>query len=269
MTFNEKKEAVKSKRACFNCMKVGHGSKACKGVVKCTGCGKRHYRIMCPDHTKNSNHCTFKNSPEALVTSVSSNQANDNLVLLKTLLVRIVTPTMDKVLRVLFDDGIQKTYIVSKIVQAAGCISIGSHLERNSLFGGVLTDVEKRITYHVPISTLQYKKKQVLQLHDKPKIAGNIPRTSKRPWMSELKKHKIWINDHDSASEEIDVLIGADLMPHLITDRCIHLNCGLVAQETIFGWSIMGPVNARASSDSAFAMTVTSLHVADMGENSI
>jgi len=267
LAFSEKTKLIKSKRACFTCMKIGHDSKNCKSFVKCSGCGKKHHHIMCPDNPKNQIKCTSITEETVTTTSVSSNQTSGGPVLLKTLLVRIMTPGMEKVLRVLFDDGSQSSYIVSKVAEQANCKAIGSHLERNLLFGGVLTEAEKRTTYQVPLTSLQGKKQQVLELQDKPRIACNIPRLPKGPWMSELKKNRIWINDHNFESDEIDILIGADLMPKLMTGQSIKLKCGLSAHQTIFGWTIMGPIkNARASS---IAMTVTSLHITDVGESSI
>ena len=56
MTLQERQETVKRKRACFNCLKLGHGSRFCRTSVKCSKCVRRHVDIMCYSDEKRTSH---------------------------------------------------------------------------------------------------------------------------------------------------------------------------------------------------------------------
>lgn len=49
MTLDEKKSVLQRKNACFNCLKIGHQSRVCRGNQKCVMCSRRHVVLMCPD----------------------------------------------------------------------------------------------------------------------------------------------------------------------------------------------------------------------------
>ena len=46
MTLQERQETVERKRACFNCLKLGHGSRFCRTSVKCSKCARQLVDIM-------------------------------------------------------------------------------------------------------------------------------------------------------------------------------------------------------------------------------
>lgn len=47
MTVTEKRKILSNKHCCFNCLKKGHESKACKSIVRCIVCGGKHVVLMC------------------------------------------------------------------------------------------------------------------------------------------------------------------------------------------------------------------------------
>ncbi|OXU19317.1 hypothetical protein TSAR_011097 [Trichomalopsis sarcophagae] len=46
MSSDERQEATKKHRACFRCLKIGHGSRLCHVNTKCSKCSRRHVDIM-------------------------------------------------------------------------------------------------------------------------------------------------------------------------------------------------------------------------------
>jgi hypothetical protein len=52
MTMEAKKEAIKTKNACFKCLKKGHLVKVCRERTVCTQCNGSHYQVMCPNDVR-------------------------------------------------------------------------------------------------------------------------------------------------------------------------------------------------------------------------
>ena len=54
---DKRREIVQSSRACFNCLKTGHGVKFCKNPKRCSkdGCGKKHHSLLHKDPESSQN----------------------------------------------------------------------------------------------------------------------------------------------------------------------------------------------------------------------
>ncbi|KAF6207540.1 hypothetical protein GE061_015987 [Apolygus lucorum] len=68
-------------------------------------------------------------------------------------------------------------------------------------------------------------------------ICQAIPGPPHGPWLCELKQRGIQLSDQGEGP--VDVLIGADVAGKIWTGRRIVLKCGLVAMETVLGWTLM------------------------------
>lgn len=253
MSLKEKRDILNEKKVCHKCLK-NHRSPKCRGWLKCTGCSKPHYHLMCPDSLKNKERQN-QVSPSANYNSILSTTGVKQ-VLLKTLLVKIKTRFGTKTIRVFFDDGSQQSYIKTSIAIALRCHENGKYFERNTLFGGILSNVEERTIYQVQIESLNGDVKRTLELPDKKKLTGDIIKIPKGPWMDELKSKNIEINDYDSSGEDVDILIGADLISFLVLDKSITLKCGLKAVKTIFGWTVMGPIPVQNNFVTSHALSI-------------
>lgn len=242
MSYTMKEEILNEKNACHKCLKV-HNSNHCRSWSKCTGCSQQHFHLMCPDSPKNI---------EIQKTVLSSSNCNSvtaevKQVLLKTFLVKIKSSYRTKTIRVLFDDGSQQSYIRTATAKTMRCPENGQYFERNTLFGGVLLNIEEQTVYQVQVESLSGDMKQSLELPDKKRLTGDIINIPKGPWMEELKSRNIEINDCESSGKDVDILFGADLIPLLILDKSVTLKCGLKAVKTIFGWTVMGPIPVQYS----------------------
>ena len=89
---------------------------------------------------------------------------------------------------------------------------------------------------------------------------------SKGPWMAELKKNKIYVNDMGDEIDEIEILIGSNYYASLLTGRKYKLSNGLVALETCLGWTLSGelinPTVLQESRDN-LALNVMSMFVGE------
>lgn len=248
MSLDERWKVIKDKKLCTKCLKSGHWALQCEVDIKCDLCQKNHYRIICS-----------KNNQSKVVKSNSgSNNATNTLVLLKTIMITVATKDGPTIVRAIFDDGSHRSYITKSLANRTKGREIGKFFERNILFGGILSDVEERTIFEVSVGPLNKKPNIRLELADKEVITGEIDKLPAGYWQRELKEKGIWINDMESDSQEPEILIGGDLIPALTTDRSVTLKCGLKAIETVFGWTIIGPIPQTNQTCLSLAMTVTS-----------
>lgn len=96
---------------------------------------------------------------------------------------------------------------------------------------------------------------------DQTMICNEILPVFRGTWLNELSGLGIEITDISQVGS-IELLIGADIAGTLYTGNKIALQCGLVALETILGWTIMGKV-AMSNTSKSLAMTTLSLLVND------
>ncbi|GLV44559.1 hypothetical protein CBL_12094 [Carabus blaptoides fortunei] len=90
----------------------------------------------------------------------------------------------------------------------------------------------------------------------------NIPAIYNGPWTGELIKMGIKLAD-TSDSKSVELLIGADVAGKLFTGNRQILKSGLVAFETLLGWTMVGKTPRRGEQTNTI-MTMTSLLTTDM-----
>jgi len=119
MSLEEKKSILQRKNACFNCLKVGHQSRMCRGGQKCAMCSRRHVVLMCPD-VNNQGGVTVTpanvdNNKEKVLSN--SNQIRGTDVILQTLHVKIRNDREECVVRLFFDLGSTRSYVSKDIIR--------------------------------------------------------------------------------------------------------------------------------------------------------
>lgn len=263
MTLDQKKKIIKEKNLCYKCVRPKHQAKNCKYVLKCELCGDVHVKIMCPlQKEKKTSHPQQERDSQENVVATSANYSCRRDVLLKTLLVRASGPKGSVLVRLIFDEGSQQSNIGSTTVSKIGSCMVGEELSRNVLFGGTVTNCKMVKKFKVKLESLNGKVHRELILKETPTICGDIPRIPKGPWMKELKDKKIWISDFENShvdNSAIEILIGSDNWGQLVTGKPVKLSCGLYAVNTVFGWTLSGPVPGSKAKEESLAMTCTSL----------
>jgi len=253
MTLNEKTFKIKSKRVCFTCLKGGHSYQKCKAFVKCIVCKKRHPTIMCPELHKKE---------EVIAAPTQSNLNCTNEVMLQTLKVDIVASNIRKTVRALLDPGAQRSYIKKKTTDELSLTAEGDVKLNHFLFGG-RSEIKDHKQYHILVEGQHQVGGRVLEVLDQKSICGSIPRMHKGRWMQELKEKSVWVADLGEDVPEIELLIGSDYYGSILTGKKVELQNGLVAIETVFGWTLSGKVR-----DESVAMSVTSVSMHVQSEES-
>ena len=263
MSLQDKRAKLKEKGSCFFCFRKYHGKNPCKSFLKCPLCLKKHFAIMCPESNANKPKEPEGSNHHGDVQTVAASLNCTNEVLLKTVKVKLVGEGIHHVARLIFDDGSQRTYIKESTAKLMKYKSLGSETMRKSLFGGTVTDVKSHQQYQIKVASMDGKIKRNLIALDEPKVCGRIPSVSKGPWLRELKKKNIWLTDYNTpnSNPEIEILVGSDYWGSLMTGKFFRLSCGLIAMESVFGWTISG-VSNNPKNEESHAMSITTAMLA-------
>lgn len=96
------------------------------------------------------------------------------------------------------------------------------------------------------------------------KICGRVPQIPNGAWLTELNHRGIYFSDVENQNTEIELLIGSDYYAEWVTGNKVHLNNGLIALETTYGWTLSGSLHLEKGDECGnVAMLVTSLFVSD------
>lgn len=241
LTLEEKIEKVEKSRACYRCLRMGHGSKKCKVFVKCLACHRDHQTIMCPQlygHESQEKIC----KEETTTVPVSVNFTKG--VLFETLSVRLIGQGgVAHKARVFLDRGSARSFIKGSTAKLLKYPSKGVEIFQKELLGGVLTGPKKHNLYDVQMESLNGRNLRKIRLTEQDPMICNLPLIPDGPWIHELREMKINLTDFNySSSSDIDILLGADVIPSIMTKKTVNLKCGIVASETVFGWVLLGPI---------------------------
>ncbi|UYV63047.1 hypothetical protein LAZ67_2002938 [Cordylochernes scorpioides] len=263
MPFKDKRAKIYEKRCCLKCLKPGHLAKACKRTVQCNICTKGHYVLLCPDLPCNQKENTHVSE---VVQSALANQQCTRDVTLMTLMVNIMGNNGYRRVRALLDPGSQKSYILESTALEVKLRPVGNANIAHSLFGGTQTETKCHKVYKVALFSNQSELDTLREFEflGQDIICGEIPRTPKGAWLSELKGSKIWLSDLGRDSPKIELLIGSDIYGSLLSGRVKQLENGLTAIETHLGWTICGPSPKKDEQSDCSSLVVISMHSRNM-----
>ncbi|KAI5708064.1 hypothetical protein M8J77_015657 [Diaphorina citri] len=253
MTVSEKTNLIREKRACFFCLKVGHLSFRCRNKPKCGKCKGSHLEVMCPGLTK---------TEDVGKTSSTMFQSCRNTVLLQTTVVKVVNESSGswQYARLMVDTGSQQSYVLNKTVANLDYKPIGKETIQHALFGGSVTNPVDHNVYKIVLNNVEETYRCAFNVLSQDTICSPIPIIPPGPWIAELEQANIQLSDTNYPTAEIEILVGADEAGKLYTGRRKILSCGLVAMETMLGWTLSGKVPGSKPSGS-MANVVTSLFV--------
>ncbi|XP_059225803.1 uncharacterized protein LOC131997935 [Stomoxys calcitrans] len=283
MKIDDRQSCIRRLNLCLNCFAKAHSVKDCKSPHNCYSCGKRHntllHRDVKPVHDTNpaSSHSQIQNSelqqiqstiPQSSVHHASLEQvsfppfsssasniqscfaAHSQNVLLGTALVEISHLGLKYFVRALIDSGSQGTFISERVfnilklpfqpieADIAGLNGVTSAKSRKMATFSISPRFDSDL--HVNVTALVV-----------PQLSGDLPTSSINPSVLVEFPNIRLADPKFLESSRIDLLIGADIFNNILLDNVRRNICGsLVAQETIFGWIITGPIrnNPKVSS---------------------
>ncbi|XP_025835370.1 uncharacterized protein LOC112906030 [Agrilus planipennis] len=273
MSLSEIKEVLKRKRACYNCLNVGHAGKFCRANVKCTKCSRHHVDLTCYDEEKRytENRANAQSSVDAVnVKKECSLTTSSNVptCFMQTLKVKLYTDTNELTMRAVIDSGSQNSYILKSVARQLNYEPIGKQNVVHLLFGDKKSSVTSHNKYLVRVGNLADSYWCYFEALDEDEICSEVPSVTKGSWLQELDRFNIKLTDVDSTENTVGLLIGEDVAGKLLTGQIRQLKNGMTAIETYLGWTLMGKVpviNERENlAVSAISMYVNSNIIEDL-----
>lgn len=252
-----KKEKLKQDRRCFRCTARGHRSNECRRRIKCSHCRGRHATSVCdPDWPRRT-----PTAPGAAVTTVANSVCLSRAmptapaaIYLQTFRAWAVSDDQSLYIRGLFDNGSQKTFIREDIAQRLKLPVLRELDISINTFASPSTKTAKHSLVRLNLRS-QFNSEDIpIEAVVIPVICRDLPSAS----AGDQKALDLMRNEHDVADaiifpgvpqiDGISLLIGSDQMWKILTGeiRRYHGNTGLVAMNSMLGWTLQGPSTVRS-----------------------
>ena len=279
VSLDERQEKMSTAGLCFRCLNKGHISKNCN--KKCARCHGRHNVLLCkfngtvsqtqfpsgtkfntptPTHPPASPSSPTASSPSEAqpeTSIVSASHVTSSKVSMR-LQVRtvLVAGRMGAVeANVLFDTGADRSYISRDLVKRIGPECVGSQYLAYSAFGtGKSSGHELRNVFAVDAKGI-HGSCETLILTEVPQICAPIfqPAVSEE-LICTLQSLGVTGVCNESSHMQVDILLGLDCYWKFMSPKLVTVSDGLVAQETVFGWIVSGPVRSSLQSHSVVSL---------------
>jgi hypothetical protein len=295
LTSQQRKEFVRSKRICFNCLSPSHMIDKCHSTNTCRVCNQRHHTLLHLTQTSKPAANSDKPTPNSAsdtninpantsqpqhaglgltVNTGISNETNvkQSVTLLGTIKLNIQDKFGNfKLFRALVDPGSQLSFITENCVRELGLPRQRYHLPITGLSQtpvnatkGVVNCLLKPNNHNQPniLATAV-----VLE-----KITSPLPTCSIPTEVRQAFKTLDLADDEFDIPGQIDFLLGADLYPHTFDGGRLHSPVGLpTPYHSVFGWVLIGPTHVNlvsVASDHDLGLGQTS-HLCTLDNNSL
>lgn len=154
--------------------------------------------------------------------------------------------------RILFDNGSQRTYVTKDLKDRLGLKTKSTETLNLNTFGDKI--YRKQKCEVVQLSLYKNNRETVnISALTFPKICSALPTKIDVDQCPNIKSLEL-ASDPSQDNKPIDVLIGSDFYWHFVTGNVIRGEAGLVAIESKFGWILSGTVKAGTTSNTVMAV---------------
>ncbi|XP_055846062.1 uncharacterized protein LOC129912000 [Episyrphus balteatus] len=266
-------EIVREKKMCNNCLGTSHQKATCSSKYSCRFCKKRHHTLLHlannPTPVKNQNlNLQSTSQPQAVQNSQISASSQPFIpqatyqnfmvtsrkrILLATALVSIVGLETVHIVRALIDPGSEVSFISAAVQKRLNLPYIDRNTNISGISGNLSISSKKLCSFSItsansPQVTISAKA-IVLKT-----LTNNLPSSSFSVVDPTIFEGLPLADPTFNKSSQVDLLIGADLYPSIIRNGIKHISNSLLAQNTMFGWILSGPI---PESFQSFNITVT------------
>ncbi|XP_060665633.1 uncharacterized protein LOC132797900 [Drosophila nasuta] len=265
MSVNDRMSYIKQKSLCLNCFARGHQLRECTSAHNCLTCKRRHHTLL---HRGDSAHNGASSTPSTLPNIQSTpNQSATNVqnyfainaqnILLGTAVVNVCHLGTTYTARALIDSGSEATFISERLFQRIKLPFQSVQAQVSGLNHAIAAQPQKLCNFSIGCPT-----KPRLHIETSafviPQLADKLPPfLVPKGFLKDLPAIEL-ADPNFYKSAQIDILIGADILPSVILSGSRPNICGsLLGQQTVFGWILTGPVSQNVSTTvSAFSTRV-------------
>lgn len=251
MPLSDRRHLLADKKVCFRCLRFNHTADKCRNTrIRCTDCKGRHYPIMCPKINASvekayNNSSDRLNRPESKTSKTSSHNACVDSPdakklfdsqLLMTGYAWVYVNNKRRLSRLLMDPGSQRSFVSDRLVKTLGVKPNGSQALVTYTIGGRVSKMQECGLFDLDLSSRFTPYERIpLSALGLPEITkGVLPKVSANHNLSPIADHLT-----GEGPNSIDILLGTDILPHIITDT-VRVFGDLVATLTKFGWFFYG-----------------------------
>ncbi|XP_075149047.1 uncharacterized protein LOC142222805 [Haematobia irritans] len=255
MPVPERREVIRTRGFCYNCLCTGHTREWCRSRGRCLVCQKGHHTLVHVDQqpTPASSHKRHQsNKPKASGNSTRRNDRqprhketivnrrqrshfNERLsqrrrthVFLPTALARAVTSKGPAKVRLLLSSGLTETLALPSLVDR-----LRLHTIKRNHQDYCTVNLE---SYHDPLIKIQ------MTCRIQSSFPTALPKCTNEPKLRNIYTHLTDLADpHYYQPKDIEILVGNDQLPKILRAGLIQTSSNMpIAQNTIFGWTISG-----------------------------
>ncbi|KAI5646226.1 hypothetical protein NE865_01688 [Phthorimaea operculella] len=237
LTLEQRREVIQKKKACSICLKRGHFFKNCRSFIKCLICKKKHSTVLCMSQkqeqklneekkTEFSTTTATTSSMLKSTTTAASSEKQNSTTLLQAVRVSIEHNGVKIPVRAVFDNGSQRTYIQEKIIKKLQLPACGQERLGHSLFGGKEIESKNYNVYNVKVNSLDGSYSTEIEALGQDTLCHNIPKyhMTLSKFAEVFKTNLIHLTDNDNPSDEVGLLIGADISGKFLTGQMLALD---------------------------------------------
>ena len=278
---------VKKRNLCLNCFSSSHDGKNCSSKYSCFTCHKRHNTLLHrddakrqnnvkPHFNKNKTHYNPNNSSSSQKTnSIQSNAlsiensnqtstsnsqnvqscvaASSSSVLLGTAIVQIFHLGTFYPARALIDTGSEGSFITEQLFNRLKLPAQSVNARISGINNG--TSQSRKVCSLILSSHFNPGIRIEANAFVIPQVTGNIPSCHLNISNFSDLSHLNLADSEFYRSSKVDLLIGCDLIPLIMRNGIKHnISGSLLAQETVFGWILSGPI--PSSTISSFSTSI-------------
>lgn len=242
----ERKNLLKSKRLCFNCLVNGHSLVDCQSASRCKSCKGKHHTSIHTDTSANNTANAIssqQNQVERKSTALSTAVNVNKKILLATAIIYVYTVNGEKIpAKALVDQGSENTIVSSALAKK---LNLNRKPDGTQIvgIGGVevqseATAINLKFSSHTDSSFVMEVTSSTMD-----KISSDLPiiPVHREDW-PHLKGIQ-FADPHFDRPSPIEVLLGAEVYEQIIQDGIIpKKDFSPTAQNSRLGWLLFGAV---------------------------
>ncbi|XP_075167783.1 uncharacterized protein LOC142239930 [Haematobia irritans] len=263
MTPNQRLKEIKKCNLCLNCFSKVHSVKNCSSKYSCFKCNGKHHTLL----HREQNQVTPAQSNAKTTTAISPTSTSvDNrvpsiqstsksggvvqncfasqskAVLLGTAMVKICHNGLTFLARALVDSGSEGTFISERLFNNLKLPFRRTSATISGLNNTTSASVQRECRF-ILSSNIDDSFEISVSALVVPQLSGSLPsRTINPSALAEMPDMPL-ADPRFFESSRIDLLIGGDILPSVMLSGVRRHICGtLIAQETVFGWVLTGPI---------------------------
>nr|XP_018908472.1 PREDICTED: uncharacterized protein LOC109038017 [Bemisia tabaci] len=242
-----RKSKVIELRRCTNCLSKKHETAACASEYSCRFCKQQHHSLLCSNQRKNVDGASNSNSPpENIKVHLSSEfdtlPSRNFTSLLGTVLLNVKCPDNSyKPVRAIADSGAMSCFISYECVKRLQLPMYATDAEISGIGNQAVKPLGE------VKCTLKPRQNSEPILHARATVLSTITDLiPTQPVTPEVRKFWSQLELADPAFDqvgEIDMILGADLFPYILTGERRLTERNGCALQSIYGWIIIGRVS--------------------------